>query len=184
MSSLFALDLGCSLWRRCSVVDHCRRFVHGGYRKLSCRFVCSVIGAQRDNPKERTENIPPKKRRYRCGKEAFGAVLMNEEGISSKCETRTTSERHNNKKIPETTGREKTTSTMVNDRQRLQTMGMRNQQQLNLRQYRKLWVLRWRWSHFRAPDPSRDILSEVSHTTTTKKRLRLRQSMQIHPKAG
>ena len=96
---------------------------------------------------------------------------MNKQSILSKCKTRTTSEQHDNKTILETTGREKTTSTMVNDRQQLQTMGMRNQQQLKLRQYRKLWVVRWRWSHFRAPDPSRDILSEVSHTTTTKNRL-------------
>ena len=64
------------------------------------------LRARGDNPKERTENIPPKKRRYQCGKEALEAVLMNEESISSKRETRTTSERHNNKKILATTERE------------------------------------------------------------------------------
>ena len=33
------------------------------------------------------ENIPPKTRRYRCGKEAFGEMLMNGGCILSKHET-------------------------------------------------------------------------------------------------
>ena len=103
LCSRLLLDWALSLWRSCSVVAHCRHFVHGGYRKLNCRFCCFVIRAQRDKPKENTENIPPKKRRYRCVKEAFASILMNIESISCKCKTRTTSERHDNKKIPETT---------------------------------------------------------------------------------
>ena len=124
--------------------------------------------AQRDNPKEKTENIPPKKRRYRCGKEAFDPVLMYEESISCKCETRTTSERHDNKKILATAEREKTTSTMVNDRQRLRMMTMGNQESTSYWHYLRSWTLRWRWSHVHALDPSRETDVPVSHTTTTK----------------
>ena len=50
--------------------------------------------------------------------------------------------------ILETTEREKTASTMVDDRQRLQMMEMRNQRSTNPSQYRKVCVVRWRWSHF------------------------------------
>ena len=99
--STFALDWGCGLWA-----------VGCGLWAVGCGLW--AVGSKR-NPEEKIQNIPPEKSRYQYGKEVFGAVLMNEESISSKRETRTTSERHNNKKILTTTVREKTTSTMVND---------------------------------------------------------------------
>ena len=60
-----------------------------------------------------------------------------------------------------------TTSTMVNEQRQLRTIEKSNQQSSNLYQCRKLWVVRWRWSHFRAPDPSRDINVETFRSATT-----------------
>ena len=56
---------------------------------------------------------------------------------------------------------------MVDDRQQQQPIEKSNQQSSNLCQYRMLWVVRWRWSHFRAPNPSRDINVETLRSATT-----------------
>ena len=65
-------------------------------------------------------------------------------------------------------GEGKTPSTMVNERRQLRMIEVGNQQSSNLHQCRKLWVIRWRWSHFRAPDPSRDINVETLRSATKK----------------
>ena len=56
---------------------------------------------------------------------------------------------------------------MVNERQRLQTIEKSNQLSIK-RHYQFGWrSVRWRWSHFRAPGPSREIVQENSHSATT-----------------
>ena len=60
---------------------------------------------------------------------------------------------------------------MVNERQRLRTMGMGNRKSTNNPFHFGRWAVRWRWSHVRSPNPSQEIDAPVSHTTTTKSRL-------------
>ena len=93
---------------------------------------------------------------------------MNGESISCKCKTTTTSERHDNKEILEATGREKSTSTMVNNRQRLQAMKMGNRKSMKKRIQFRIQDVQWCWSHVRERLPSQEIDAPVSHTTTTK----------------
>ena len=65
-------------------------------------------------------------------------------------------------------GRRKTISTMVNDRQRLRTMKIINQQSTSFCLQMKRHCIRWCWSHVRALGPSREIVQENSHSATGK----------------
>ena len=72
---------------------------------------------------------------------------------------------------------------MVDYRQRLRTMDRINQQSTKNINHQISHTVWWRWSHFPAPDLSRDIDAFVSDTTTTKQNDRLsRQSMQLSQK--
>ena len=70
--------------------------------------------------------------------------------------------------ISRNNGRRKTISTMVNDRQRLQTIEKTNQQSTSFCLQMKRHFVRWRWSHLRAPGPSREIVQGNSHSATGK----------------
>ena len=84
----------------------------------------------------------------------------------------------------ETTEREKTTSTMVDDRQRLRTMDRINQQSTKQINHRKRWDLQWHWFHFRALDPSREIDAPFSHTTNNEKSTIFTTKQAIDPNVG
>ena len=65
-------------------------------------------------------------------------------------------------------GERKPTSTMVNDRRRLQMMKMNDRESTKKRVQFRTRDVQWRWYCVRAPCPSQEIDAPISHTTTTK----------------
>ena len=53
---------------------------------------------------------------------------------------------------------------IANDRQRLRKPGVSDQQSTSVKLNYKRRVARWRWSHFWAPNPSRVLHVNVSHS--------------------